>query len=618
MGNSCLSQLSMRRNSELHELRVKAVSPLSEETDHAYLWKFSSPGTLRRKASSFGDAGLRKVFDQIAIDHCMTLQEFQKACLEALQLDLNSAELERVFNYVDHNHAGWVSYEQFVYGVRRSPLLKNIISTFKVDASFTVPAGYDFTKSTNDNYGVSTTEGFYGNYADIRETLDYSYHTNYTKQRQAWQDAAVNAVVCRTAAQSRPWIVYTAGAMGAGKGYCLSWLSSNDIFPLENIVHIDPDHFKSMMPEWKQYVSRDQEEAGTLCHRETGFLQEIAQETALRRRQNIWVDGSLKDGKWFTHVFQDIRKRFPLFRIAIFHVFGDETLIRKRVKLRAMETGRSVPEEQLAASLEATERAVTMLLPYVDFVARIRNTETEPVLEAVEEVRRHPAWSVIQSRFARTEASDGEFPRALSPLRLEKTALKDTDFSLDYKTRVALTDSKRRVLQCVSVAPLPDGQAYSLWVSPVSPVNLDSDARAAANIPSTAHSFAWCHGSTRLCQSLHDQSMKSLLCHGGYFYFDVEHTIVQVNAVVHMQTQSLVQFGVAHELPEETCRKLKHRFRPVTLEFQTAKGAESAAWVLPGETIGTTAFGGYGGFAFTFSEQSGVKNRYFPVMSVSP
>eukprot|EP00051_Salpingoeca_urceolata_P013372 m.167735 g.167735 ORF g.167735 m.167735 type:complete len:128 (+) comp17776_c0_seq1:256-639(+) len=80
------------------------------------------------------------------------------------------------------------------------------------------------------------------------------------------------------------------------------------------------DHFKSMMPEWKQYVSRDQEEAGTLCHRETGFLQEIAQETALRRRQNIWVDGSLKDGKWFTHVFQDIRKRFPLFRIAIFHV----------------------------------------------------------------------------------------------------------------------------------------------------------------------------------------------------------------------------------------------------------------------------------------------------------
>ena len=33
------------------------------------------------------------------------------------------------------------------------------------------------------------------------------------------------------------------------QGYTLYWLSANGYFPLENIVHVDPDHFKRCMPE---------------------------------------------------------------------------------------------------------------------------------------------------------------------------------------------------------------------------------------------------------------------------------------------------------------------------------------------------------------------------------
>lgn len=39
-----------------------------------------------------------------------------------------------------------------------------------------------------------------------------------------------------------------------------------------------------------------------MCHRETGFIQEIAQEIAMRKSQNVWVDGSLRDGEWFSKV----------------------------------------------------------------------------------------------------------------------------------------------------------------------------------------------------------------------------------------------------------------------------------------------------------------------------
>jgi len=96
--------------------------------------------------------------------------------------------------------------------------------------------------------------------------------------------------------------------MGAGKGHAMAWLSRYNIFPLENVVRIDPDYFKRSMPEWNAYVEADKKngtkQAGTMCHTESGFMAEIATEVALRRGQNTWVDGSLGDAEWYTSVFQ--------------------------------------------------------------------------------------------------------------------------------------------------------------------------------------------------------------------------------------------------------------------------------------------------------------------------
>lgn len=114
---------------------------------------------------------------------------------------------------------------------------------------------------------------FYGDFIKIREERDYTFHDNYTESRQLWQDMAVKTCLGRTEAQARPWVVYTCGPMGVGKGHVylfsffyfvllfyfglihlflfqvLSWLSKQGLFPLEYIVHVDPDFFKSIMPE---------------------------------------------------------------------------------------------------------------------------------------------------------------------------------------------------------------------------------------------------------------------------------------------------------------------------------------------------------------------------------
>lgn len=60
-------------------------------------------------------------------------------------------------------------------------------------------------------------------------------------------------------------------------------MSDNGFFPLDNIVHIDPDHFKSVMPEWGGYTAADTSSAGSQCHQESGYIQELAQEVRAKK-----------------------------------------------------------------------------------------------------------------------------------------------------------------------------------------------------------------------------------------------------------------------------------------------------------------------------------------------
>jgi hypothetical protein len=104
---------------------------------------------------------------------------------------------------------------------------------------------FDWQKSTEENYARILQNGeedravaidpsavfSASKYASIREKLDYKYHKVYTTARQLFQDSIIDAMlrtncstsVVETAATSgdlhlqQPWIIFTAGVMGAGK-----------------------------------------------------------------------------------------------------------------------------------------------------------------------------------------------------------------------------------------------------------------------------------------------------------------------------------------------------------------------------------------------------------------
>lgn len=151
-------------------------------------------------------------------------------------------------------------------------------------------------------------------------------------------------------------------------------------------------------PEWNGYIRRDKASAGTMCHRESGFLAELAQELAMEQRQNVWVDGSLRDFEWSSRKLQEIRRRHPHYRVALIYVHASEDTVRQRVRTRAARDERDVPEVVLAASLAAPAQTLRALTPLVDFVARILN-ETEPVLEAFESVDTTGDWTKISEMF---------------------------------------------------------------------------------------------------------------------------------------------------------------------------------------------------------------------------
>ena len=247
-------------------------------------------------------------------------------------------------------------------------------------------SSYDWNKSTRDNYqSCPSSDPNYGRhtapYAMIRNLIDQAYHGVYTVDRQSVQDALIAQVLDKSSVKHlRPWIVFTAGAMGSGKSHTMSWLSEQGIFPLSNIVQIDPDLFRAALPEFEGYCRRDPLTAGGFTRQETGMCCEIAQEAAMRMRKHIWVDGSLRDGEWYLSLFKAIRAKHPMYRIAIFHVSTDADCARARALERAKSTGRHVPESELTNSLERVPIAVKLLSPHADFVVKIDNTGTTPKL----------------------------------------------------------------------------------------------------------------------------------------------------------------------------------------------------------------------------------------------
>uniref|UniRef100_A0A6U6D9L2 Zeta toxin domain-containing protein n=1 Tax=Odontella aurita TaxID=265563 RepID=A0A6U6D9L2_9STRA len=206
-----------------------------------------------------------------------------------------------------------------------------------------LPSGYSLLHSTEQNY-CSDEMTFHGPFACVRKRLDYTFHKNYTIFRQQFQDdlilqrfsrpLIVNNVRVSQRNVSPPWIVFTAGPMGAGKGYVLDKLGTDGKFPLESFVKVDPDEIRRDMPEFMHYAKYDPTVAGHHTRKEAGYIAEIITLAALQSGKNVIVDGSVRDYQWCKRHFSHLRAEFPGIRIAILQVSAPREAVLQRAVVR--------------------------------------------------------------------------------------------------------------------------------------------------------------------------------------------------------------------------------------------------------------------------------------------
>jgi hypothetical protein len=202
---------------------------------------------------------------------------------------------------------------------------------------------YDWGVSTEENYR-SMEQIFAGRFSDIRRRLDLNYHSSYTRSRELLQDAIIESMLVSSVGEapgqpqpctsSEPWIIFTAGVMGAGKTHTIKQLHSNGQFPLQSFVTVDPDEMRRLLPEFNVYVGFNPETAGELTRKEAGMMAEILTVAALERGQHVLVDGSLRDAHWYQKYFLSLRQSFPRIKLGIIHVTAPTKVIFERVKVR--------------------------------------------------------------------------------------------------------------------------------------------------------------------------------------------------------------------------------------------------------------------------------------------
>lgn len=248
---------------------------------------------------------------------------------------------------------------------------------------------FDYSVSTMDNFADSKAR-FVGKYGNLRSHLDYSYHKLISEERQILHDSIIDQFqstiiydgeyMCEKPTVN--WIVFTAGPMGSGKTYTLSWLSENKYFPLEAFVRVDPDILRDMLPETSEYFRRNPNTAGALTQREVGYISEVMTLDALMNGKNVIVDGSLRHVDWYASYIDSLRKRFPILKIAIMEVSAPAKTTLSRALKRAEISGRVVPVHVLEESIRQVPLAVAQLKPLADYTCTLRNDDCVTAADA--------------------------------------------------------------------------------------------------------------------------------------------------------------------------------------------------------------------------------------------
>eukprot|EP00658_Telonema_sp_P-2_P014395 TRINITY_DN15471_c0_g1_i21.p1 TRINITY_DN15471_c0_g1~~TRINITY_DN15471_c0_g1_i21.p1 ORF type:complete len:239 (+),score=62.43 TRINITY_DN15471_c0_g1_i21:132-848(+) len=158
----------------------------------------------------------------------------------------------------------------------------------------------------------------------------------------------------------------------------------------------------------------------------------------------------------YSRMFDEIRERWPEYRIAILHVYTNKETVLERARQRALITGREVPEQELLDSIHTVPESVEILSGKADFTAHISNHPGQaPKLERVCEFdrcvkNRSGSWEEVTRRFQTASVE----PKAQICLQhFIRRALSVKAVAVFSKTYCTFSVKVKMVLQELGIVP---------------------------------------------------------------------------------------------------------------------------------------------------------------------
>jgi len=433
-------QQQHQQQRQQHDLFLSTKSTPTFHLDHQYCWISSTPSlstcsTYSTMNMSY-DINLKQQHQQQQQQQASTIRH-HKIFLPFTYLNNTSFSPSAIESLLTLQYHFQSFYNQNnIPSQTLSLSMKNTIGNVHQNHNMNhlFPLHYDIARSTEDNYkltskSLSSSYQFHGRYKDIRSTLDYKYHSNYIPSRQLLQDEIIQYILrkntcCSISSQldsktnhnnnksKSPWMLFTAGAMGAGKSYTIKYLHSQNRFPLSNFVIIDPDEIRHLLPEYQYYIQQTDdtvmmEQAGIYTRKESGYICEILVQIALRNGCNVLMDGSLQNYQWYIEHFQSLRSEFGVgshntssnnkgIQIGIIHIKAPKDAVLERAKMRSKITKRIVPNHVLEESIEMVPKSVKILSKYVDFFVELYNG---PGTNDIEIMTEGMTWDTFRAVF---------------------------------------------------------------------------------------------------------------------------------------------------------------------------------------------------------------------------
>lgn len=178
-----------------------------------------------------------------------------------------------------------------------------------------------------------------------------------------WQEQRVrdvhDPIVKELTGKARPVRQPTAYMMGGGPASGKSTVIDRGFVKVpENIVAIDPDGIKAMLPEYQRMVALGDARAAGFVHEESSYLSKRVLREAAQDRKNVLLDGTGDSG--IDKLAAKVREmRLGGQRVVAQYVSLDTELAVRNATARAIKTGRAVDENVI----RNTHRAVTEVFP---------------------------------------------------------------------------------------------------------------------------------------------------------------------------------------------------------------------------------------------------------------